>query len=355
MRFKVLKKSAVSRARLGLLTLGNTEVETPLFMPVGTRATVKTLSSEDLKEIGFSLILANTYHLVLRPGMDVLRQAGGLHRFMNWDRAILTDSGGYQVFSLSKLKKISDDGVLFQSPIDGKENFFTPRNVMESQIALGSDIVMCLDECVEHTASLSRTRMAMERTLLWAGQCLDVFQTGKQPGQNLFGIIQGGFFPELRKESLERTAAMPFDGLAIGGLSVGEAYDRTFEVLDTFIGSMPEEKPRYFMGLGSLKEMEQAVEMGADMFDSVWPTRNARNGRLLTGEGKIQVRNAKFRTSREPPDGECGCFVCQNYTLSYLHHLFNVEEILGYRLATYHNLFFLNERLKKIRERIRNG
>lgn len=273
---------------------------------------------------------------------------------MNWNRAILTDSGGYQVFSLSGLKRISDEGVRFRSHIDGNEIFFTPENVMESQIIMGSDIVMCLDECVEHTASLSRTRDAMYRTLQWGQRCLDFFQSRRQPHQHLFGIVQGGFFPELRKESLQRTADLAFDGLAVGGLSVGETYEKTFEVLDTFIHSMPGEKPRYFMGLGSPEEMEQAVRMGIDMFDSVWPTRNARNGQLFTGEGKKQVRNAKFRTSQEPPDRDCACPVCRNYTLSYIHHLFNVEEILGYRLATIHNLFYLNEQLRRIREKIEN-
>ncbi|MDD5065866.1 MAG: tRNA guanosine(34) transglycosylase Tgt [bacterium] len=352
MEFTIIKESDTSRARKGLLKLGQTVLETPVFMPVGTKGTVKTLDSGELKEIGLDLILANTYHLYLRPGLDVIKNAGGLHSFMNWDRALLTDSGGYQVFSLPDLKKVTDEGVLFKSHIDGQEIFFTPESVMEAQIIFGSDIVMCLDECVEHTAPLKKTREAVIRTTLWSRRCKEYFNCHKKPHQNLFGIVQGGFDKGLRKESLEQICELGFDGYAVGGLSVGETYEKTFDILDSVTPGLPREKPRYFMGLGSLDELEQAVRMGVDMFDSVWPTRNARNGQVFTSEGKKQVRNARFKYSLEPVDKECSCFVCRNHTLSYLHHLFNVEELLGYKLATYHNLYFLQNRIKQIRDSI---
>ncbi len=352
MNFKITKKSSTTKARLGTLQLNNVTIETPIFMPVGTRATVKTLSQEDLKELGYDLILANTYHLYLRPGLDVIQKNNGLHQFMNWDRAILTDSGGFQVFSLSDLKKINDEGVLFQSHIDGNKIMFTPENVIDAQIIFGSDIMMCLDECVEHTSSYEKTKEALIRTTQWAKRSLDHFNKHKKPHQNLFGIVQGGFYKDLRQESLKQIIDLDFDGLAIGGLSVGESYDKTFDVLDTIIHDLPKNKPRYFMGLGSIDEIEQAIHMGVDMFDSVMPTRNARNGQVLTKEGKKQLRNAKFNFLQEPIDQECDCFVCKNYTLSYLHHLFNVEEILSYRLATYHNLHFLKRKIEKIRKQI---
>lgn len=352
MEFKVLNRSKKSKARTGLLKLNNTVVETPVFMPVGTKATVKTLTQEEINEIGFNLILANTYHLYLRPGLEVIKKAGGLHKFMNWKGSILTDSGGYQVFSLSNLRKINEDGVVFRSHIDGKKIFLTPEKAIDAQIIFGSDIVMSFDDCIEHTASYERTLEALKRTTEWAKKGLNYFNKHKKLHQNLFGIIQGGFYKDLRKQSAEELLSLNFDGYAVGGLSVGETYKKTFDILSSCIDYLPEDKPRYFMGLGTPEEMEDAIHMGIDMFDCVLPTRNARNGQVFTSKGKKQLRNAKFKFSQDPIDKHCKCMVCKNYSLSYLHHLFSVKEILAYKLATYHNLFYLNNRINTIKNKI---
>ena len=354
MEFKILHKSRKTRARIGLLSLNNNiQLETPVFIPVGTQGTVKTLTQEELKEIGFDIILANTYHLLIRPGLDVIENAGGLHRFMNWNRGILTDSGGFQVFSLSSLRKVTDEGVLFQSHVDGKEIFLTPEKAIESQIIFGSDIVMSLDECIEHSTTYDRTLGALKHTTLWAKKGLKYFNIHKKEHQNIFGIIQGGFFEDLRKRSTEELLCLDFDGYAVGGLSVGETYERTFEILDSFIDLLPEEKPRYFMGLGTVNEIKEAIYRGIDMFDCVLPTRNARNGQVFSSEGKKQLRNAKFKLSLEPIDRNCSCFVCKNYSLSYLHHLFNVKEILAFKLATFHNLWHLNNVIKEMKNKLK--
>lgn len=350
MEFKLLKRSKKNNARIGLLTLNNNiKVETPVFMPVGTQATVKTLTQEELKEIGFNLILANTYHLILRPGLDVIQNAGGLHRFMNWDRGILTDSGGFQVFSLSSLRKITDEGVSFQSHIDGKKLFLTPQMAIKAQIIFGSDIIMSLDECIEHSSTYNETLKALQRTTLWAKKGLEYFNTHKKEHQNIFGIIQGGFSKDLRKQSTEEILSLNFDGYAIGGLSVGETYEKTFEILDSFIDILPQDRPRYFMGLGTIEQIKEAIYMGIDMFDCVLPTRNARNGQVFSSEGKKRLRNAKFKLSLDPIDKNCPCFVCKNYSLSYIHHLFKVKELLAFKLATYHNLYYLNNMIKEIK------
>ncbi len=353
MKFKILHKSKKTKARIGLLTLNNIQIETPVFMPVGTSATVKALTQEQIKKIGYNIILANTYHLYLRPGMKVIQKAGSLHKFMNWDRAILTDSGGYQVFSLSQLRKITDEGVHFQSHVDGEKIFLSPEKAIESQLIFGSDIVMSFDDCVEHTASYDKTLAALKRTTNWASAGLKYFKNHKKNHQNIFGIIQGGFFKDLRKQAVNELIPLNFDGYAIGGLSVGENYKKTFDILNSFIDFLPEDKPRYFMGLGTIDEIKKAIYMGVDMFDSVLPTRNARNGQVFTSEGKKQLRNSKFKFSQEPIDKNCTCFVCQNHSLSYLHHLFNVGEILGYILATYHNLYYINHIIKEIKNKIK--
>lgn len=350
MDFKVLHKSGKSRARKGLLTLNNgIQIETPVFIPVGTQGTVKSLTQEEIKEIGFNIILANTYHLILRPGIEVINKAQGLHKFMNWDRGILTDSGGFQVFSLSSLRKITDEGVCFQSHVDGKKIFLTPEKAIQAQIVLGSDIVMSFDECIAHNATYDETLKALKRTTLWAKKGMDYFNIHKKEHQSIFGIVQGGFFKDLRKRSAEELLSLNFNGYAVGGFSVGESYDRTFEILDSFIDLLPWDKPRYFMGLGSVEEIEKAISMGIDMFDCVLPTRNARNGQVFTSEGKKQLRNVKFKLLFEPIDKNCACFVCKNYSASYLHHLFNVKEMLAFKLATFHNLFFLNSVINNIK------
>lgn len=355
MKFKVLQHSKKSKARLGIMTLNNIQVETPVFMPVGTKATVKSLTQDELKEIGFNIILANTYHLYLRPGLDVISKVSGLHQFMNWDRAILTDSGGFQVFSLSSLRKITEQGVSFQSHIDGNKIFLTPEKAIEAQIIFGSDIVMSFDDCVEHTATHQHTLKALKRTSKWAKKGFTYFKKNRKAHQNLFGIVQGGFYKDLRKQSAEELLESDFDGYAIGGLSVGETYKKTFDILSSCIDLLPQDKPRYFMGLGSIEEIKQAIAMGVDMFDCVLPTRNARNGQVLTSQGKKQLRNSQYKFTQEPIDPACNCSVCKNHSLSYLHHLFNQKEILGYRLATYHNLYYINQMINTIKEEIRKG
>ncbi len=353
MKFTIKKKSKKSRARLGEIILENgIHIETPVFMPVGTRATVKAITQEQLKEIDFKIILSNAYHLYLRPGVEIIENANGLHKFMNWDRAILTDSGGYQIFSLAKLRKINDNGVVFQSHIDGRRIELTPESVIDLEIKIGADIIMSFDDCIDYPASHNDTLNALKRTTLWAKRGKKIFDTNKKVYQNLFGIIQGGMYKDLRIQSAEELMEMNFDGYSIGGLSIGEPYDLTFEVLESFMHILPENKPRYFMGLGSIDEIEEAVKMGVDMFDSVFPTRNARNGQVFTYEGKKQLRNAKFKFDLSPIDKKCECFVCKNYSLSYLHHLFINKEILGMQLATYHNLFFMKQKINEIKNKL---
>lgn len=353
MRFEIIKKSKHTKARKGRLYLrDNIIIETPVFMPVGTQATVKAISSEELIELNAKLILSNAYHLFLRPGAEIIEKAGGLHNFMNWKYGILTDSGGFQIMSLAKLRKISDEGVEFQSHIDGKKIFLTPEDIINFQILIGSDIVMSFDECIEYPAEYNIAKQAADRTYLWAKKGLKIFKKNRREHQAIFGITQGGMYKDLRKESAEKISSLDFDGYAIGGLSVGEPYDVTFELLEYSLNFIPQDKPRYFMGLGSIDEIEKAINLGIDMFDSVLPTRNARNGQVFTSEGKKQLRNSKYKNLFEPLDKNCDCFVCKNYSLAYLHHLFISKEILGIRLATYHNLYFILNKIKEIREKI---
>ncbi len=353
MKFQILKTSKKSNARLGKLTLQTgVEIETPVFMPVGTKASVKAMTQKNLKEIDFKIILANAYHLYLRPGIDVIENAKGIHKFMSWDRAILTDSGGYQIFSLSKLRKFTDDGVVFQSHIDGKKIYLTPEDAINIQISIGADIIMSFDDCIKYPASHSETLKALNRTSLWAKRGKKFFDKNKKKHQNLFGIIQGGMYKDLRKQSAQKLTAMKFDGYSIGGLSIGEPYELTFDILNSFIHELPADKPRYFMGLGSIDEIEDAVKLGVDMFDSVFPTRNARNGQVFTTDGKKQLRNSKYKLDLEPIDKQCSCFVCKNYSLSYLHHLIINKEILGLQLATYHNLYFMKTKINEIKNKL---
>jgi queuine tRNA-ribosyltransferase len=329
-------------------------------MPVGTHGTVKGLTQVDLEQLGAEIILGNTYHLYLRPGEETMRALGGLHRFMSWDRAILTDSGGFQVFSLSALRKISEDGVEFRSHLDGSLHQLTPERAMEIQGALGSDIRMVLDECTEFPAGELAARKSMERTLRWAGRSREAWQKIAEQGTEtgpglLFGIVQGGTYPELRRSCAEQLVAMEFPGYAIGGLSVGEARPLTYELVAASEQALPAEKPRYVMGAGLPEELPHYVALGVDMMDCVLPTRNGRNGCLFTSQGRLHIRQARFARDPRPVDESCACAVCQRYSRAYLRHLFVAEEMLGRTLNSYHNLFFYLDTMRRIRETIASG
>lgn len=361
-RFEILAQDPFSRARVGRLETPHGTVETPVFMPVGTAGTVKAMTQEMLEELGVEILLANTYHLYLRPGGEVVRELGGLHRFMGWPRAILTDSGGFQVFSLNSLRKVSDEGVLFRSHLDGSAHFLTPERAVEIQVALGSDIQMALDECIEYPASHEHSRRAMLRTLHWARRAQERFRelgkesaTQSNAGQALFGIVQGGTFADLRRESAERTVEMDFPGYGIGGLAVGEPPALTLEMADMVVERLPREKPRYLMGVGPPEELAEFVRHGIDMMDCVLPTRNARNGCLFTSAGRVVIKNAKYARDSRPLDERCGCFVCRRYSRAYLRHLFLANEVLSSILNTYHNLYFYFAQMKKIRASVLAG
>lgn len=352
MKFTLHKNEAHSKARRGTIETARGTIETPAFMPVGTRATVKTMTPEELKSIGAEIILSNTYHLYLKPGMDVIRAMGGLHRFMHWDRPILTDSGGFQVFSLSQMRKITEEGVTFRSHIDGSRHFIGPEESMEIQHVLGSDIMMAFDECAPYPADREYIEQSMERTTRWAQRCLDYH--GNRKDQALFGIVQGGMYRDLRARSAEALVAMDFPGYAVGGLSVGEPLSLMKEVLDYTTDFLPEHKPRYLMGVGTPDYLFEAVRYGIDMADCVLPTRIARNGTVFTERGRLVIRNAKHRMDDRPLDPACDCYTCRNYSRAYIRHLFNVNEILGPRLTTTHNLHFLLRLMERIREAIEN-
>lgn len=349
-RFEVLKESSDSQARLGKLYTTHGEIETPVFMPVGTQATVKTMSPHELETIGAKIILSNTYHLYLRPGHDLVAEAGGLHKFMNWHRPILTDSGGFQVFSLAELREISDEGVTFRSHLDGSKHFFSPEKAMEIQMALGSDIAMAFDECAPYPCSYEEAYRAMVRTTRWAERCLKYH---KHPYQVVFGIVQGSVYPDLRIESAKQLTQLDFPGYGIGGLSVGEPKPLMYEMLEQTIPHLPVNKPRYLMGVGSPDCIIEGVLRGVDMFDCVLPTRIARNGTVMTSQGKIVVRNAQYARDFRPLDPNCNCYTCQNFTRAYIRHLLKAEEVLGIRLTTLHNLYFLLNLMAKIREAIK--
>lgn len=312
-------------------------LRTPAFMPVGTGATVKAMTPEELCDIGAEILLANTFHLMLRPGPDVIAQHGGLHEFMHWKRPILTDSGGYQVFSLGELRKISEQGVTFSSPVNGDRIFLGPEESIAIQHILGSDIIMCFDECTPYPVSENEARLSMELSLRWAQRSKQAH--GENPAA-LFGIVQGGVFPELRTASLNSLVDMGFDGYAIGGLSVGEPRDEMLNVLDMLVKDMPTTRPRYLMGVGKPEDIVEAVRRGIDMFDCVIPTRNARNGHLFVNNGVIRILNSRYKNDTRPLDEDCGCYTCRNYSRAYLRHLAVNNEILGARLNSYHNLFY---------------
>lgn len=348
--FKLEAKSG--KARAGTISTEHGEIQTPIFMPVGTRASVKTMTQRDLKEIKAQIILGNTYHLYLRPGHELIeRVGGGLHGFMSWDGPILTDSGGFQVFSLSSLNKRSEEGVEFRSHIDGSKHMISPEKSMEIQRSLGSDIVMAFDECPALPATKDSLRESMELTLRWAKRCQSV---KLKDHQHLFGIIQGGLHKDLRSECMERLEEMDFPGLALGGLSVGEKNEEMVDFCDDFVHTMPEHKPRYLMGVGRPLDILTAIKNGLDMFDCVLPTRNARNGQFLTHRGPLNIKKEKFKEDKLPPDPECSCMVCSNYSRSYINHLFKTGEYLAGQLITFHNLHFYLNMVKEAREAIIN-
>ena len=350
LKYELLKKSSNSNARVGRIYTNRGVIDTPIFMPVGTRATVKAMNVDELKEIGSQIILGNTYHLYLKPGQEIIRQAKGLHKFMNWDRPILTDSGGFQVFSLGSIRKIDEDGVMFRSHIDGSKHFISPEKSMEIQNDLGSDIMMAFDECAPYPASFDYVKNSMERTLRWLKRCKDYHKN--TDNQALFGIIQGGMYKELRKISALETVEIDLPGYAIGGLSVGEPKEIMVEYLNYTTEFMPENKPRYLMGVGTPDYLFEAVEAGIDMADCVFPTRIARNGTAMTSKGKVVIKNAKYANDFSPLDDECDCYACKNHSKAYIRHLINVDEILGARLLTIHNLRFLLKTMENIRKSI---
>ncbi|OGS21295.1 MAG: tRNA guanosine(34) transglycosylase Tgt [Elusimicrobia bacterium RIFOXYA2_FULL_39_19] len=343
--FEIIKKSKETRARKGIMRTAHGEVNTPVFMPVATQGTVKTVSSEELKKIGTHLFVSNAYHLYLRPGAKLINSAGGLHKYINWDRSILTDSGGFQVYSLSTLRKITKEGVKFQSHIDGSSHLFTPESVMDLQMELGSDIMMCFDECVPYPSTYEYAKNSMEMTIDWAKRCKKQFVESKTERVNkkqfLFGIVQGSTYLDLRKESALRTIEIDFDGYALGGLAVGEPADITNEIVVNTAPLLPEDKPRYAMGVGTPEELWAYIENGIDVFDCVLPSRNGRNGQALTFSGKVNIRNAQYSNDFGPLDEGCSCPVCTEYSRSFIHHLFRSGELLSLRLLTLHNLFFM--------------
>lgn len=350
-KFELLKESNECMARLGKLHTPHGIIETPIFMPVGTRATVKSMTPEEVKGLGAQIILSNTYHLYLKPGHELVKEAGGLHKFMNWDGPILTDSGGFQVFSLGDLRKIKEEGVEFRSHIDGSKHFISPEKSMEIQNALGSDIMMAFDECAPYPADYDYVKKSMERTTRWAQRCKDYHKDWDRQG--LFGIVQGGMYKDLREESAKALVEMDFPGYAVGGLSVGEPRELMCDVLEHTTPLLPKDKPRYLMGVGTPDYLFEAVIRGIDMADCVLPTRIARNGTALTSKGKIVIRNGKYARDFNKLDEECDCYTCRNYSRAYLRHLVNVDEILGARLLSTHNLYFLIKLMENIRQAIK--
>ncbi|MDN5347878.1 MAG: queuine tRNA-ribosyltransferase [Clostridia bacterium] len=350
--FEVLKEEKKFGARLGRLTTPHGAVDTPAFMPVGTQGTVKTMTPEEVADLGAQIILSNTYHLYLRPGAEIIRASGGLHKFMHWSGPILTDSGGFQVFSLASLRQIDDRGVTFRSHLDGSTHFMGPEESVAVQEALGSDIAMAFDECVAYPCSYEEARTGVERTTAWAERCLAAH---RRPDQALFGIIQGSVFPDLRVRSAKQITSLNFPGYGIGGLSVGEPKEMMYAILEEIRPFLPPNKPRYLMGVGSPDCLIEGVKRGIDLFDCVLPTRIARNGTVLTARGRLVVRNAAYAADFSPLDPECDCYACRHYSRAYIRHLIKANEILGFRLTTIHNLYFLLKLMASIREAIRRN
>ena len=359
--FKITHKDKKTKARVGLLETPHGVIETPEFMPVGTQATVKALSSEEVKYCKAQIILGNTYHLYLRPGMGIIKNAGGLHKFMSWDKPILTDSGGFQIFSLARLMKVKDEGVSFQSHVDGSRHFLTPEDVVKLQLELGSDIMMVLDECLHYPCPKDKAERSLALTNRWAKRSrsemarLGTRDKGQGTRELLFGIVQGSTYSDLRKRAVEELVDIGFDGYAIGGLSVGEPKDLMYEMMENSAKYLPEDKPRYTMGVGMPHDFFNAIEVGVDMFDCVVPTRNARNGAVYTNEGKLIIRNGEYSKDLRPLSESCDCIACKNYSRSYIRHLFNTEEILGLRLTSLHNVYFYVNLLRRIREAVKQG
>ncbi len=351
--FSFSLKKTQGRARLGELVTPHGRVATPAFMPVATQATVKTLTPEEVLELGTEMLLCNAYHLYLRPGVAAVKRLGGLHQFMRWTGPILTDSGGFQVFSMGSLRRVDEQGIRFRSHIDGSEHQFTPELAIRNQEGLGADIIMCLDQCIAFGEEKEAVRQAMERTHRWAEVCYRTHSAcPRQEEQALFGIVQGGAFTDLREESAGVISTIPFSGYAIGGLAVGESKDRMYEVTQQVSDLLPRDRPRYLMGVGSPEDLVESVARGVDLFDCVLPTRVARNGALFTAQGRVNIGNRRFADLDQPLDPDCDCYCCQNYSAAYLWHLFKAKEILGLRLASVHNLRFIQRLMAEIRAAI---
>jgi queuine tRNA-ribosyltransferase len=358
MKFKEIHKDSGSKARAGLISTDHGEIETPIFMPVGTQASVKTLSPKELEDVQAKIILGNTYHLYLRPGHELIAEFGGLHRFMSWDKPILTDSGGYQVFSLKELRKIDEDGVSFQSHLDGSYHRFTPQNVLDIQRSLGSDIMMVLDECAPYPSSREYAGKSNQLTLKWAARARELYETMKPLygyNQWLFGIVQGSVYEDLRAISAQELIKMDFPGYAIGGLAVGEPKEDMYRLTGLCTDILPRNKPRYLMGVGMPEDILESIERGIDMFDCVIPTRNARNGTVFSKNGKMVIKAARFKNDQKPIDPDCSCYTCRNFSRGYIRHLLNANEILGLRLATLHNVHFYLWLVRQARENILNN
>jgi queuine tRNA-ribosyltransferase len=350
--FRLTRTCRGSRARAGELVTSHGIVPTPVFMPVGSQGSVKTLTPEEVREAGTTMLLANTYHLYLRPGIPVIEKAGGLHKFMAWDGPVLTDSGGYQVFSLAGLRRINDKGVVFRSHIDGSEHTFTPELAVQYQESLGADIIMVLDECTAIDGDYAHVERALRRTNHWAERCL---KAKRRHDQALFGIVQGGVFPELRRRSVEFLTSLDFPGYAIGGLSIGEPKQMTLSITEETAALLPQDKPRYLMGVGSPEDLVECVARGIDVFDSALPTRVARNGAMFTPSGRVNILNSAFAEEQQPLDPACACYTCRTFSAAYLHHLFKAKELLAYRLATIHNLTFVGNLMRRMRDAVFDG
>ncbi|RJP29738.1 MAG: tRNA guanosine(34) transglycosylase Tgt [Candidatus Omnitrophota bacterium] len=357
--FELIKKDKNTKARLGKIKTAHGSIDTPCFMPVGTQATVKGLSPEELTLSGAQIILSNAYHVFLRPGMELIKKAGGLHNFMSWKGPILTDSGGYQVFSLALLRKLNDNGVEFQSHIDGLRHVFTPEDIMDIQYILGSDIIMPLDECVHYPASRDNALVAMQRTIDWARRSkikkAELDRANKGYERLLFGIIQGSTYQDLRITCANKLTEIGFDGYAIGGVSVGEPWDLVYNIVSLTADVLPETCPRYVMGVGTPSDIIEAIDLGIDMFDCVIPTRYGRNGTAFSRQGKLVIRNAAFSQDFSPIDSGCACYACRNFSRAYIRHLFNTEEILGLRLVSLHNIYFYLDLMRQARKAIAEG
>lgn len=350
--FELQAEDKETGARAGLLHTPHGVFKTPMFMPVGTQATVKTLTPEELDDMGAQIILSNTYHLFLRPGPDLIRQAGELHRFMNWNKGILTDSGGFQVFSLGAMRKITEEGVHFRSHLDGSKQFLSPEVSIQVQEDFGSDIAMAFDECIPYPADYEYTKKSTERTTRWAERSL---KAHKRSDRGIFGIVQGGMYKELRKQSALEISGLPFDGIAIGGLSVGEPHDLMYDILENTMPWLPKSKARYLMGVGTPDCLVEGVARGVDMFDCVFPTRVARNGMAMVHTGRMNMKNKKYERDFAPLEEGCRCYTCQHFTRAYIRHLYKAEELLAFRLVTIHNLYFLLQFMRDMREAILNG